>query len=964
MSEQTPNQDNNKELKKLAIEGELPLKAVGIENLKESNPKHKPPQIYLHPWFARRPTPVSRLAVLASILPEDVSSDQLLKWMQIGPDHLESEIAEYVESKKATEASRSGKFEDHYGYPRPFRLSPSKSEIGELHQELRDHWDGELPTVLDPTAGGGVIPFEALRYNLPVRANELNPIPALILKVMLEYAPDVGSLEDELEHWGMKINEIAKERIKPYFPAVNPSHKILSAACTFSVPCDDCGCDIPLVSKWWLYKDSAREGIAVQPSVNEEENTVEYDVVRLPDDVTKDEFDPQKGVVDGSATCLNCNAPMDADRFKEKIADDDFEYELLGVKYEKSGESQGSYRSPTTDDEEAMAAAAEHIKSDLDLATFLTTEIPEGQETDRLFNWGFTEWRDIYSPRQLITHYEYLQAFEECRDSIEEKHDEETAEAILTLLSITASKSLDRNSILSPWSTKKGYPENAMGGKNYPVQRLYVENNLTEREQGYLDILEKITDSYEELVQFADQVEEPDVSLSVGDAADLPYEAGEIDAVVIDPPYYTSIMYSELSDFFYVWLREYLEEIYPDTFRAPLTNKEEEAVANPSRFESVATGDKTSKDLADDYYEQKMSDIFSEVYRTLDRGGVMTVMFTHKETDAWDTLTMSLINSGFTITSTHPITSEMPQRLDTRGGGSADSTLLLTGRKPLEDRDPKSGQPTLWDDVKRETRETAKDAARDLLDSGLSLTKTDVIISAFGPTLGVYANRYPVVDDEGNEVRPREALTEAREAVTQVLVDTYLEGEGIDNLDEVTKWYILSWLVHESDTFGYDEGNQLGLGVGIDIDDVNKKMKIWRKGSGSNNIQLRSHNDVRVQDINKPPGDRSSRRPVNPDDMSFSVALDAVHAVMHVYQAKGETEAWNWIKDRNLQSNSDFRSVITALLQVLPSDHQDWELARNLAVGKTGELLDLDLDASIFHDDEDNNDRQGSLDDF
>nr|WP_155821778.1 hypothetical protein [Haloferax sp. BAB-2207] len=133
-----------------------------------------------------------------------MSSDQLLKWMQIGPDHLESGIAEYVESKKATEASRSGKFEDHYGYPRPFRLSPSKSEIGELHQELREHWDGELPTVLDPTAGGGVIPFEALRYNLPVRANELNPIPALILKVMLEYAPDVGSLEDELEHWAQK----------------------------------------------------------------------------------------------------------------------------------------------------------------------------------------------------------------------------------------------------------------------------------------------------------------------------------------------------------------------------------------------------------------------------------------------------------------------------------------------------------------------------------------------------------------------------------------------------------------------------------------------------------------------------------------------------------------------------------------------------------------------------------------
>lgn len=306
----------------------------------------------------------------------------------------------------------------------------------------------------------------------------------------------------------------------------------------------------------------------------------------------------------------------------------------------------------------------------------------------------------------------------------------------------------------------------------------------------------------------------------------------------------------------------------------------------------------------------------------------------------------------------------MPQRLDTRGGGSADSTLLLTGRKPLQDRDPESGQPTLWDDVKKETRATAKAAARDLLDSGLSLTKTDVIISAFGPTLGVYADRYPVVDDEGNDVRPREALTEAREAVTQVLVDTYLEGEGVENLDEVTKWYILSWLVHESDTFEYDEGRQLGLGVGIDIDNINSKMKVWRKGSGNNTIQLRPHNDVRVQDINKPQSERSSRRPVNPDDMSFSVAIDAIHAVMHVYEAKGETYAWNWIKDRNLHSDSNFRSVITALLQVLPSNHPDWKLARNIAVGKTGELLDLDLDESVFREDAVNGDRQRSLDNF
>jgi len=154
-------------------------------------------------------------------------------------------------------------------------------------------------------------------------------------------------------------------------------------------------------------------------------------------------------------------------------------------------------------------------------------------------------------------------------------------------------------------------------------------------------------------------------------------------------------MYSELSDVFYVWMREVLGDIFPSVFDQPLTDKENEAVANPHRFASVASDGSSKRNLANNTYEQKMSDIFSELYRVLKPGGVMTVMFTHKETDAWDTLTMSLINSGFIITSTHPITSEMPQRAGMRTSASADSTLLLTGRKPQEERNPDSAVPTL-----------------------------------------------------------------------------------------------------------------------------------------------------------------------------------------------------------------------------------------------------------------------------
>jgi hypothetical protein len=274
----------------------------------------------------------------------------------------------------------------------------------------------------------------------------------------------------------------------------------------------------------------------------------------------------------------------------------------------------------------------------------------------------------------------------------------------------------------------------------------------------------------------------------------------------------------------------------------------------------------------------------------------------------------------------------------------------LTGRKPTNIDESKSDIPTLWSDVEADTRAAAKDAARDLVESGVSLTKTDVIISAFGPTLRVFADAYPVVNDQDEEVPPRKALETAREAVTQILVDEYLEGMDVDILDDITEWYILCWLVHEAETFSYDDGRQLGLGIGVDIDEIKRSTKTWRKSRGD--ISLRGH-DGRVQNINEKPEDRSSRLPVDPGDLSFPRSLDAVHAAMHVYDKRGETETIEWLRERNFDSDSQFKATLRALLQVLPHNHEDWELARDLAVGRTRDFLDLDFSPSVFADEGD-----------
>ncbi|WP_080507147.1 MULTISPECIES: DUF1156 domain-containing protein [Halorubrum] len=942
--------EHDDDLKPLAIEGQLPLKAVGIENLREANPQYLPPHRYLHPWFARRPTPASRLAILASVLPEGVESDDLLRWMQIGPkEGIEGDIASYVERKKATENERSGNLESHYRYPRPFTRSPSKTQREELHETLRQHWDGELPSVLDPTAGGGVIPYESLRYELPTHANELNPVPSLILKVMLEYAPEVGGIESQVSRWAEEVNSIASNEIEDYFPSSERGQKPDNYVCTYSVQCNSCGASIPLVPKWWIRTRSDGIDVVSKPTIGEDGST-SYEVIVNPSEDDLEGFDPSEGPVSrgGDAECLNCGVVTEDDEVRANFQNGDFEYEVYCVRFVTDDGDHG-FRSPTEEDEAAFEAAKERIDSDFELSTFLTDPIPEGNKTSEPQNYGMKEWRDLFSPRQLVCNYEYVRAINQLEPSIREEHDAQTAEAICTLLVLAFTKLIDRNIRLADWDTTKGYPNPMFKGKNFAFKRVFVENNISVGGLDFLSSVDKIYDSYSELVDYLPDGSQP-ASLSIGDARDLPQDSNSISAVIADPPYYSSIQYAELSDVFYVWMRECLQGVFPDMFSRSLTDKDAEAVANPDRFTDVAGEEASKRELANQDYEQKMSDIFSELYRVLEPGGVMTVMFTHKETDAWDTLTMSLINSGFVITSTHPITSEMPQRAGMKNSASADSTLLLTGRKPHEERDPENAVPTLWSDVEADTRKAAKEAARDLLESGVSLTKTDVIISAFGPTLRVFADAYPVVDDQDEEVPPRKALETAREAVTQILVDEYLEGMDVDNLDDITEWYILCWLVHEAETFSYDDGRQLGLGIGVDIDEIKRSTKTWRKSRGD--ISLRGH-DGRVQNINEKPEDRSSRLPVDPDDLSFPRSLDAVHAAMHVYDKRGETETIEWLRERNFDSDSQFKATLKALLQVLPHNHEDWELARDLAVGRTSDVLDLDFSPNVFAEDGD-----------
>ncbi len=943
------------------IQHNVPIRTVGIETQRErTNYSDLPPQNYVHVWWARRPTPVTRLALLGSILPEDVDDDQLLQWMGITPNNVigDSSIPEHVRQKKRTEDERDGLLYEHYGYRKSYKNLPKGEELEGLHSKAKESWGDELPTVLDATAGGGSIPFESIRYEFPTVANELNPVASVILKAVLQHPRANGDLSNDIETWGKKIGSQVRKNLREFFPKMDGSIP-LEYLWAHTITCPDCSLTIPLAPNWWLDKSSSNEGVAAKPSIVESEDSIEFEIVTLPDDVTKSEYNPNDGTISyAKATCPRCNVTIDTDEIRSQAQGGDLDSQLYAIHIEhtsKSKNGERSFRAPKKEDLTAISKARQKVQNDVELSTLLDVEVPSGFNTDQARRYGFEKWRDMYTPRQLLTHHEYLQQFRELKPEIEEEH-EEDSDIILTFLAFAADKGLNYNSRFSSWIPSRTSIRSVFERQDFAFQWSFTESNLTAEELGYRWTLDSMIEVYEELRELSGHSNAP-TTIYQGDASNLVIDDREIDVVVLDPPYYDNVMYSEISDYFYVWMKEYLYDVYPRFFGQELTEKNDEAVANPSRFEGIAGDGQSKNELAKEHYDDKMSNIFSEIHRVLDDSGIFTMMFTHKKTEAWDTLTSALIEAGFVITSSHPVSTERSADLSIAGKNSAQSTILLTSEKRTQNKD----EVTLWSDIKKETQVVARERAEELDRNKVDFAKVDIILASFGPALEVFTSQYPVVDDEGKNVSPQAALNEARAAVRDYFVDKYL-NEGIREVDPKTEWYILAWLVFEAKRFPYDEAHRLAIGVGEDLDTLKKSNRMWRKKSGD--VLLRPHQD-RVQDINKDPDSRSGRKPVDPDALSFATALDKVHAAMHIYETKGATEAWNWMNDRNCGSDPAFKSTLEGLLRVLPHDHHDWELARDITAGETGDLLNLDLDANIFQDDDDDDeDVQGSLNDF
>lgn len=913
---------------RVLIEDWLPVAELGIESRRERGAASAlPPLSFLHVWWARRPLVASAAVALAGVMPTwtqgladafpnapEVRTESAYRaWFL----RLVGIWGDPISARRTYDAAvASGvRVANPYTYRQAFRNAIPRSDIDLLHALLRHTW-GALPVIADPTAGGGSIPWAASRLGLPVVANDLNGVAASVLKAGVEIPATRGlDLLPEIKKWGGILVNRVEKRLKEFFPS-GEGEVVATYLFTNAVPCPRTGRLVPLLTDKWLRKTAGKEAaVRMVTSVEGIELREPRFEVILGREVDKTDADAGL-VARGRAISPYDNLVISGDYIKEVAQSGGMTQVLYAVAVRKpSGER--TFRAPNEADLQALQAANRTFDSLKDewLASGIlpNEEVGEGLKTSEPLRYGMGTWRDFFTPRQALVHGTFGEEFARLVPEVREALGE-AADHVLFELALMQGKALNYNSRLGSWHVSKQVMRSVFERHDFAFKWTFAE--FEGATALYSWCLDQLTDAYGGIARLLDETGsaelgmndrlERQVTVTQGSAASLPLDDGSVTHICMDPPYYDNVMYAELADFFYVWEKRTLGRLVPDYFRDELTDKDNEAVANPARFAAMG---RRKNELADLDYESKMTSIFAESRRVLADDGVLSVMFTHKRAEAWDTLGMGLLQAGFTIETSWPVNTEAETSLHQANMNSAASTIMLVCRK-REDRETE--HRTYLDDIEQDIRLAARDAATRFQHDGID--GVDLLLSTYGPTLSVISQNWPVYsstpDADGRDqlLRPEDALALAREEIVD-LRRSRLVGKAA-KVDSLTDFVLLAWDTFGAREFPFDTARLLALAVGgLDVDDL-ERAKIVSKSSGKVTLLTPKERLRRGADSGLPG--------VTPEASSFEYIIDAVDTALYIAEVDGQQAAKRFLDRHGYTSDAGFISTLQGLVNAIP----------------------------------------------
>jgi adenine-specific DNA methylase len=655
-------------------------------------------------------------------------------------------------------------------------LEISRALTQAAHEGLNDS-SGTKPLVVDPFAGGGAIPLEALRVGAEAFATDLNPVSALLNKVVLEYIPRYGQrLADEVRKWGEKIRKEAEKEISQYYPQDPDGARPIAYLWARTIQCEGprCGAEIPLIRSLWLGKKPHNSwSLRIIPDAKHRK--IDFEVIQG----AKASEVSTGTVARGSAVCPCCGYTTPATSVRKQLSGRDggtTTARLFCVVTTRPNEQGRFYRLPMKRDLEAIAKAEralrqkqEHIGDRFSLVPDEPLP-PQGTLGFRVQLYGIKKWGQLFSARQALTLITLSEKVRAVRNNFGDSDETKLAEAVQVALALNVDKMADYGSSLASWSSPASQ-ETVRG--TFSRQALAMVWDFAEA-YPFVSSSGGWTHNLEFLVSPLES--EATANLAEGHAERCsatrhPMPDDSVDAFITDPPYYDAIPYADLSDYFIVWLRRSLDGSNQAQDFYSLSPKEDECVVDQVKGHDAK------------FFIATMGKALSEGRRIIKSNGVGVVVFAHKSTQGWEAQLQAMIDAGWVITGSWPIDTERQGRV------RANASAALTSSVHLVCRPRKFPNGTIPGDAIGDWRDVLQELPRRIHLWMPRLARegvvgADAIFACLGPALEIFTRYAQVEKASGDVVSLREYLEQVWATVAKEALAMVFKGADASGFEE------------------------------------------------------------------------------------------------------------------------------------------------------------------------------------
>jgi putative DNA methylase len=854
--------------RKKLIEVALPLEAINREAAREKSIRHGHPST-LHLWWARRPLAACRAVIFASLV-DDPS--ECVPELMANPIKRRAAENEFKAQKKEWDALKalfdkasSAGMSAVPLAPEPklefiiaeserqrlFRIiedlvkwenSNNEGVLNAAREEILRSTDGNPPPIYDPFCGGGSIPLEAQRLGLEAHASDLNPVPVLITKALIELPPKFAGrppinpearqanvfdgtsraakrakkdraldgtrrgadgLADDVRYYGSWMRDHADQRIGQLYPKIAVVRSIdgkyrhatpdemaskkaeeltviawLWARTVASPNPAAKGGHVPLVRSFWLSMKPAKR-TWTEPVVDAATMTFRFET-------RTGTGEPRGATVNrNGAECILTGSPIPLDYIRSEAQAGRMGTRLMAIVAE--GQRERVFLAPTAADE-ALARTA------VPAVSVPETDMPKDALGFRVQNYGMVKHRHLFTNRQLVAMTTFCDLVLEAREQVllDSGGEQEYADAVATYLALGVGRCADFWNTLATWSWQ---PKNELVGHAFGRQALPITWDFGEINP-FSDSGGNFTGNLEFTAKALART--PACGIGVVKQLNAAEVKGALYCFSTDPPYYDNVPYADLSDFFYVWLRKCLQPVYPKLLGTVLVPKAEELVAEPFRH--------GGREKARQFFEQGMRHVFERMREFTDERFPATIYYAFKQTEddedevadadaattrastGWETFLQGLADAGWQIDGTWPMRTERSGRLRDNASNALASSIILVCRPRPQDAGIASRR-----DFLAALRRELPEALRHLQKGNIA--PVDLAQAAIGPGMAVFSRYAGVLENDGTTMRVRTALTLINGTLDEVLAEQ--EGE----FDGDTRW-ALAWF----DQYGFAEG--------------------------------------------------------------------------------------------------------------------------------------------------------------